>query len=240
MQPNSSTSDGAPPCPKCKGIGYFNRYVEVGEPGFGDIFPCPWCKPQASMPRLQRIARLSKSELARRFEDIVTEGRPGTARMLAACRQFLDQPQHILTIHGEVGNGKTLAALALVNALNAARIEALYMRIFDLLEYLKQGFDASSEPRSDNSRGRLQRLANVRVLVLDDFDRRSETPWANEQVEHLIDTRHRLAEDGTAGTVIIMNADPALQPRRIASRLLDGRNRVVHNGDSDIRSALRA
>jgi hypothetical protein len=39
--------------------------------------------------------------------------------------------------------------------------------------------------------------------------------------------------------VIVMNSDPGQLPDAVASRMRDGRNRMVHNDDVDIRPALR-
>jgi hypothetical protein len=55
----------------------------------------------------------------------------------------------------------------------------------------------------------------------------------------LVDKRHRRGLDGTNGTLIAMNTDPALQSDWIASRLMDGRNQVVHNTDADLRPMLK-
>jgi hypothetical protein len=54
----------------------------------------------------------------------------------------------------------------------------------------------------------------------------------------LIEKRDRSAEQGQSGTVIVMNGHPRELPSSIASRLSDGRNRIVHNADPDIRPAL--
>ena len=55
----------------------------------------------------------------------------------------------------------------------------------------------------------------------------------------LVDKRHRRGLDGTNGTLIAMNTSPALQSDWIASRLMDGRNQVVHNTDADLRPMLK-
>jgi len=40
------------------------------------------------------------------------------------------------------------------------------------------------------------------------------------------------------GTVIAMNESPDALPQWISSRLRDGRNRIVHNADPDVREMM--
>jgi hypothetical protein len=49
---------------------------------------------------------------------------------------------------------------------------------------------------------------------------------------------HERGTDGRLGTILVIHTEPSQQPARIASRLLDARNAVVHNNDPDLRPAL--
>jgi DNA replication protein DnaC len=209
----------------------------VGHPDFGDPIPCV-CTQAKVVRSLPARCGLTSDEQARRLADFDTEGRPGTALMVQACREFLEHPVGMLTLWGEPGNGKTLALQALVNELVAAGKPAVYLTAFRLLSYVRQAF---SEQKTDGPRDayrRLMNFADVRVLAIDEFEKVNPTLWVREQLTELIDTRYRLGMDGRAGTVIAMNSDPRLQEHWIASRLLHGRNRVVHNTDTDLRPAL--
>ena len=109
---------------------------------------------------------------------------------------------------------------------------------FALKSHLQEAFEALEGRRHESSYRRLVNFEKVSVLALDELDKINPTKWVVEQLTDLLDARYRLAEDEAGGTLIAMNSDPAQQPEWIASRLLDGRNRVVHNADRDIRPAL--
>ena len=229
---------GKPDCPKCRGIGYLRKTdLPVGHPDFGEARQCS-CWKADTAPKLQENSGLTGSRLKTRLADIVTEGRPGTARMVKACLEFCERPTNILTLWGGVGNGKTMALQGVVNELNSRGLQAVYMSAFALKSHLQEAFDAAGEGKGESVHQRLANIEKVPVLVLDELDKINPTKWTVEHLEHLLDARYRLAEDETAGTLIAMNGDPGQQPASIASRLLDGRNRVVLNDDPDIRPAL--
>jgi DNA replication protein DnaC len=236
-QPSTNGDVGDPNCPVCKGIGYIRKDVPVGHPDFGEAFPCPQCRANLSHS-LQRFSQLTEKEGRCRLEDISTVNRPATKRVLEACRAFLGSPDHILTIHGRVGTGKTMVAHAVFNDLLRRGISAVYVRLADMLDYIREAYDHAPDDRGPGASRRLHEFAEAPVLIIDEFDKVNITPWVQERLELLVDRRHRLAEDGGAGTILVMNSDPARQCESIASRLLAGCNRVVNNDDTDIRSAL--
>ena len=93
--------------------------------------------------------------------------------------------------------------------------------------------------RDSSHAERLQRYIDLPVLVLDDFDKVHLTEWAGNTLTALMQGRGRLEEQGQSGTLIVMNSDPSSLSQSIASRVCDGRNRIVHNQDADIRPALK-
>ena len=218
-------------------MGYLSDYSRpVGHPKFGEVVECDcWAADRA--PRLEKLSGLRGTRREVRLADFVVEGRPGTARMVRACSEFVKRPKGILTIWGGVGNGKTMALQAVINELNAQGVPSVYVTAFALKSHLQEAFDAS-EGRGDSAYRRLVNFEKVRVLAVDELDKLYVTLWVREQFTDLFNARYELAEDEAAGTLIAMNSDPAQQPEWIASRLLDGRNRVVHNDDRDIRPAL--
>ncbi|MFN2120718.1 MAG: AAA family ATPase [Anaerolineales bacterium] len=208
------------------------------DPDFGKLFVCP-CRGGSTLGRLQELSGLHEQERKLRLADIEVKGRPGTRRMVKACRLFLEEPVGSLTIHGSPGNGKTMAAQAVVNELNALGIRAEYVTAHDLLGYVKEGFEGRASTRTSSSAERLQRYIDLPVLVLDDFDKVHLTEWAGNTLTALMQGRGRREEQGRSGTLIVMNSAPASLLQSIASRLCDGRNRIVHNQDADIRPALK-
>ena len=211
--------------------------MPLGHPDFGEVFVCE-CRSPALSRKLQEISGLSERERQRRLSDLETEGRPGTQRMVEACRAFCESPMGLVLLWGGPGNGKTMALQAVTNELTQRGVEAIYITTFDLLGNVQEAYDASRDDPRESAPQRLRRFETAKVLALDEFDKAYESKWAVRQLTHLIEKRHRLGEDGTVGTLIAMNADPAHQLDWIESRLMDGRNRVVHNEDSDIRPAL--
>lgn len=159
--------------------------------------------------------------------------------MVQALRDFLERPVGILTIHGGVGTGKSMGLHAVANELRARGKEAMYVTPFDLFGHVRSAYDHKREGETGNALGRLRQFEQAPVLIIDEFDKRNDTPWLLDQLTDLIEKRYRLGEAEEAGSLIAMNSDPALQPAWIASRLLYGRNRVVRNDDPDIRPALR-
>jgi hypothetical protein len=107
-----------------------------------------------------------------------------------------------------------------------------------MIDYLREPMAGSSGDRRETVRSRLQRLADVSCLALDEFDKVSLTDWVLEQTTDLIDRRHRGSEAGTHATLIAMNTDPAHLEPWIASRLFAGCNRVVHVEGGDLRPLI--
>lgn len=225
-------------CSVCQDAGYYRKDVPVDHPDFGRLIRCD-CKRADDADRLQRLSGLTDSERSIRLGDIVTDGREGTQTMVRACTEFLSEPTGILTLWGGVGNAKTMALQAIVNEMLSRGIGAVYITAFDLFAYVRAAFNAQRDVLDGDAYERLVRFERVRILALDEFDKVRVSDWVLEQITDLIDKRYRLGLDGQAGTVIASNSDPANLPDWIASRLLDGRNRVIHNADRDIRSVLK-
>ena len=196
------------------------------------------CKAGEDAERLQRISGLSTEERKIKLADIEIASRPATAEMVKACEQFLKEPCGFLTLWGGPGNAKTMALQAVVNDLLNCQRSAVYVTAFDLISFIRSAFDGQRNVMNDNAYERLLRFERVDVLAIDEFDKLRVTDWVMEQLTDLIDRRYRGGISGLSGTLIAMNSDPKEQNEWIASRLFDGRNRVIHNTDSDIRSKL--
>ena len=232
---------GDPNCQHCGGIGYLRGDYALGHPDFGKAQACK-CLNRSTATRVQRLNRMRPAELALRLADIDLDvGEDGTRRMVAAARAFLADPTGMLTICGSPGNAKSMALMAVVNELNARGVPALYITMFDLVGYVRQAFYKDQHGNilvgSDDAYGRLKWFSGVQVLAVDEFDKIKTTDWVLEQMTDLVDERYRSAE--TRGTIFAMNAGVQKLPDWIASRLLDGRNRLVVNQDADLRPELR-
>lgn len=210
--------------------------LPVGDPNFGKLQRCS-CKAEEDVARLRALSGLHGTELGIRLSDIDVSAGLGAARMVAACREFIAYPVGILTLWGGVGNAKTMALQGVVNELQS--VGAVYVTAFDLLSYIRSAFNAKREVLDDDAYSRLCRFERVRILAVDEFDKVRVTDWVAEQLTDLIDKRYRGGIYGEIGTLIAMNSSPEEQPDWIASRLKDGRNRIVHNADADLRPVLK-
>lgn len=231
VQPDSQTA-----CEICGGFGFYRLDVPFTDSRFGKLFRCP-CKAREDAERLQKLSGLTEAERAVRLSGIITEGRPQTRAMLAACAEFLDHPYGTLVIHGTSGNAKTLALQGCVNALLDVCVEAVYVTAFDLISYIREAFNEKQEIKSGSAYDRIVRFGTVRFLAIDEFDKIKMSEWVVEQVTDLIDRRYRLGGDEQVGTMIAMNEDPRNLPIWIYSRLSQGT--IIRNDDSDLRPYLK-
>ena len=237
-KPTLPSSMKSTDCPICKGIGYISYDLPVGHPEFGRAYPCR-CRTGEGAQEMAKLSGLTEKERKLRLSMFTTGGRPGTAAMLKACRSFVEDPVGILTLWGGVGNGKTMCLQAVVNELIERGVMSVYITAFDLFSHIRDAFNAQREITSESAYNRLLRFEKVRVLAIDELDKVRPTDWMLEQLTNLVDKRHRRGLDRTNGTLIAMNTDPALQDDWIASRLMDGRNQMVHNTDADLRPVLK-
>lgn len=213
--------------------------VPIDDPRFGRVERCACKRAEDAERRLRRLRELSgltEAERTIRLSDIDMVGRPGADRMVESAQRFISSPSGFLTVWGKPGNAKTMVLMAIVNELTEIGIEAVYVTAFDMIGFIRQAFAADG---GEDALSRLKRFEMVRVLAIDEFDKIKPTEWTLEQLTEIIDRRYRLGLSGCAGTVIAMNGDPRQQPEWIASRLLDGRNTVIRNDDSDLRKVLR-
>ncbi len=230
----STTAFRTPECPICGGTGWLRVDRPLHDPRFGKLEACE-CQGDRELARLRGLSGLNASELRVTLEKMRARPGSGTQRMVAACRDFLAQPRGFLTLWGGVGTGKTTCLQAITNAL--MRRGAVYVSLHDLFEFVRLGFDAASP--ADGAHARLQRFASVPVLCLDEIDKVNASSWVTEQLTALVDARFRSGISGATGTVLALNSDPAAQPAWIASRLADGRCRLVHNDDRDARAFMQ-
>lgn len=226
-------------CPICGGDGVYCYDVPLGHPLFGKAQTCT-CRHAAITTSLQQLSGLGECECSKRLEDIDTQAGPGTAAMVSAAREFLADPQAILTIYGSSGNAKTDCLQSIVNAFTAQRIQAVYITMFDLVGWVRAAIREDGNVKDDDAWERLKRLERVRILAIDEFDKvKRRTDWVLDQMIDLLDVRHRFGLEGTVGTVIAMNYGLEGFPPEMLSRFRDGRNRLVHNDDPDLRPLMQ-
>lgn len=195
--------------------------------------PCPDCAHLRRAERLQTASGLNPAERLIRLDDVLITG-GGTDEAVLAARKFLINPTRILTLWGGSGNAKTLILQAVVNECLERSVSAVYTTLYDLAGYVREAFRNDSE----SAWQRVRRFQSVNVLCIDEFDKVKMTEWIEELETAIINRRYRDGLAGLCGTLIAMNESPSELPPWISSRLHDGRNRIVHNGDGDLRPLL--
>lgn len=196
--------------------------------------PCE-CQAQQIAKRLARISGLLPEEMSLRLDDVV-ERDAGTRGMVEIARRFVEEPFGFLTLWGGYGNGKTLVLQAIINEFRERwGIIGTYVRFYDLLEYVREGFSADAD---GDARDRYERLRELPILAIDEVDGPRMTSYAEEFRRAFLDDRYRLAVTRRAHTIFAMNCDPAALPGDIYDRLRDGRFAIYHIESPSMRPAM--
>ncbi len=215
-------------CPICDGTGWVSKNAKVGEPDFGELFPCPCRKEElerARMQHLQRYSGLSKDMLNRMtFEqftvnrsDVDAEGRTYLQAAYTAAATFAAQPEGWLLITGAHGNGKTHLAVAVVNQCIKRGHLSHYAFVPDLLDYLRDTFSPNS---SVGYAMLFEQVKSVPLLILDDMGAETSTSWAKEKLYQIAVHRHNNRLPTLITTYLTLDEIEEEHPR-LASRLND-------------------
>ncbi len=173
----------------------------------------------AEVARLARISGLLPEETTVCFDDVALVG--DTARMTDLARRFVREPWGFFTLFNEFRKRHGLVGT--------------YVRMHDLLEYVRAGYDPNAQ---NGARARYEQLKSLPVLAIDEFDVARMTDFASEFRTAFLDDRYRLAMTRRAHTLFAMNCNPATLPGNIYDRLRDGRFSMFHNRDQSMRSAI--
>jgi len=217
-------------CKVCDDTRYLRADLPVGHPSFGRMTACPACNKAA----LDAECGLTEKERGRKLAHVVTDKRPGAEKMLAAARDFLSRKNGFLSLRGSWGNGKTLILQAIVNECRDAGVEARYTTATELMLWLREAFD---EKVMETDKARIERLARIPILCIDELDKARDKPYSREMQQYLIDRRYR---DGhLLGTVFAWNGSfRVLGMPAVTSRMSEFV--VVENNDPDVRKAIGA
>lgn len=215
-------------CPECLDAKFVRYDVEMRDPRFGRLFPCPKC----NQTGIGISAGLLDEERKIRILDLDVAERPNSQAMLVAAKTFIQNPIGFLSFCGGNGNGKTVMLMGIVNACLELGIEARYVTAHQLMDYLYEAFD---EKVLETDRGRITRLASIPVLAIDELDKARDTPYAYDMQHHLFDQRYRSKD--AIGTVFAWNGNLSTIPwPAVRSRLSEFP--VIENQDEDMRPIL--
>lgn len=217
---------GDPDCPHCGGIGFLRLDVPVGHEKFGKLEPCICRANEISDNARKRLYELSN--LARlshlTFENFNRSGNPKAEfvspqeaeslhQAVDASEEFAQDLKGWLLLEGAYGCGKTHLAAAIANAAVQRGVPTLFITVPDLLDSLRYSF---SDPTTSYEE-RFEEIRNADLLVMDDFGTQNATPWAQEKLFQIINSRYI----NKLPTVITTNLILDEIESRIRSRLQD-------------------
>ncbi|HEX7434012.1 MAG TPA: ATP-binding protein [Anaerolineaceae bacterium] len=219
----SSSMFGDPNCPICHGVGFVRRDLPIGHPDFGRLTLCTCSQGQAVQAARQRLYQLSNLESLSglTFESFQPHGRVGMGDYQSVsleqaynhARQFASSLNGWLLLTGNYGCGKTHLAAAVANFAVSLGVPTLFITVPDLLDWLRYSY-GSSETSFET---RFEEIRQITLLILDDFGTQNATPWAQEKLFQILNTRYisRLP------TIITTNLAMDEIEERIRSRMSD-------------------
>lgn len=215
-------------CNICGGIGVYRIDVPESDSRFGKTFPCQ-CRSKEIAERYQDLIgyQLRPANLS----ELHTKGRPGTAHMIEMAKTFSANPEGWLTIWGTNGTGKSVVLRSIASTCINSGITALYIPLQIAVDWFKAGIEYPDFPVDK----RIERIASVPVLCIDEVTGAFWSEWVRTKVETMLDIRYSY----NLPTVLAMDENPetSLHPR-LVSRMRE--SVFVHNADPDYRRALGA
>lgn len=201
-----------------------------GDPGFGKAIRCE-CQTANDIEKrrnnLLKIDGLNPSERLLRFMDLQGAYNDNA---IQTVRDATLRRKGLLTLTGKPGTGKSSILIAAVNEAREGNVPAVYSTVTDVLDYLRQAYAPNTELALD---ARWDTLVRCEVLALDELDEFNTTAWAMERFLRLIDERWRNMD--RCLTLCATNSRVTTMPDKVASRLRDGRARVIELSGADMR-----
>ena len=211
-------------CPVCEGTGFYRRNVPYGHADFGKALECDQCDTltKRRLFILEDFSSLRGDLLNCDF--VHFEPALGAKPSRDAAVAFAQKPQGWLILQGPNGSGKTHLAAAIALNLRAKGKPVLFMRVPDLLEFLRHAYDeqnlyvkSQGEAGSMTLLARLETIRRAPVLILDDLAAESDSPWVREKLYQILDFRtvEKLP------TVVTINISPEEWPDKLGARIAD-------------------
>lgn len=165
---------------------------------------------QERRARFLRLCRLPQGTGHWTFENF--KARPGLKEAYKAAMDVAQGKLKWLTIMGDVDTGKSHLAISICRKWLEKDRPARYVAVPKLLDELRQGYGPSADMSYDQE---FYFYENVDLLVLDDLGMESSTPWAQEKLDMLVNSRY----ENALPLVVTTNLALDQISRRIASRL---------------------
>ena len=183
-------------CETCMGRGWFTPEVAANHEDFGKILTCECQKSRILQERTNRLLRYSNiGPLSRfTFENLDPKGRLSHGqnngnfqKAYDVAKSYADDTQGWLTVTGPTASGKTHLAAAVANQCISKGTAVFFAHVPELLDHLRTGFDPTSEISYTDL---FDQVRNSPLLVLDELDIHTSTPWAHEKLLQIINYRY--------------------------------------------------
>ncbi|MEE2884148.1 MAG: ATP-binding protein [Chloroflexota bacterium] len=183
-------------CETCMGRGWFTPEVAANHEDFGKILPCECQKSRILQERTNRLLRYSNiGPLSRfTFENLDPKGRlphgendGSFQKAYEVAKNYANDTQGWLTVTGPTASGKTHLAAAVANQCISKGTPVFFAHVPELLDHLRTGFDPTSEISYTDL---FDQVRNSPLLVLDELDLHTSTPWAHEKLLQIINYRY--------------------------------------------------
>lgn len=122
-----------------------------------------------------------------RRHNLTPEQRDNLKQAYDLAVEYAKSPEGWLVFAGDNGCGKTHLAAAIVNYRYQNKKPALFVVVPDFLDHLRSAFSPDSKRSYDDL---FENTKKVSFLVLDDFGKHSTTPWAQEKLYQVINSRY--------------------------------------------------
>lgn len=214
---NGCTDD----CPICGGIGYVRTDAPIGDPMFGKVVPC---SEVSGWFMFRHISGLADSERTKLFGMLRTD--EFIRQAILIMRSLIDIGHGWLYLHGSYGTGKTTLLKTMVAEAIGRRKEASYIRMTDMVESLREAYDA--ENPHEELRNRVGYYADMPILCVDELDRVKSTDFVSEKQFAVFDRRYsRAIEEKKGVTVFASNNPPDMLDGYLQDRVNDSRFSIV-------------
>jgi DNA replication protein DnaC len=236
--PARSVARTEPSC-ACGGTGWYSPGPTLGKADSAALLRCA-CKSGTDQARLTKLLRKDRGRFANAtFENFETEralpdvaiweaGRydhatgqwvdrvclPPEQRLMlrtvaSALQRYANAPDGWIWLQGNYGSGKTHLSVAVANALAARDASTHYDSVPQLIKLLRRGI------KDHTVDDRLDLLARVDLLLLDDMGMGHIGDWGDGQLEDLINERY----NAERSTILTSNLPIEALSGRIGSRI---------------------
>jgi DNA replication protein DnaC len=145
---------------------------------------------------------------------------PEYTKLADRLRTLLSRPG-LYAVVGEKGPGKTHLACATIREFCRHEKGAKYFKLLDLYRLVKSTWGKQSEESERDVMGDLARLP---LLVIDEADKRNDSPWEATLVEDLIDTRYSKYKT----TLLIANSKPEALAEKLGEAVISRLQETGH------------